>query len=143
MQLVFDREYVEGINGWELKNKSMTWEKDSFLLEDARCRALALGNNKLTDISFVHSLRKNCHLRYLDLCYNHIGDKGAKVLATVLKTNKSLQSVFLFENKIGDGGAKALAGALKGEYLSEFGICSRRRISRCLILYSQLNVEET
>ena len=123
MQLLFDQSFDEGINGWELKNKSMMWERDSYLLENARCKALALGGNKLEDIAFTRSLRANCHLRYLDLCYNQIGDKGAKTLAGAIKSNECLESIFLYENKIGDAGAKAIAGALKGKVLNVMTLC--------------------
>ena len=49
----------------------------------------------------------------IDVYHKDITAVGAKAIAEVLKTNKTLTDLRLTANKIGDEGAKALAKALE------------------------------
>lgn len=54
----------------------------------------------------------NTNLRVLYLGSNNITNEGAKYLAEMLKTNRTLNRLYLFENTIGDHGVQLLAEAL-------------------------------
>jgi NLR family CARD domain-containing protein 3 len=51
-------------------------------------------------------------LRELYLWGNHIGNRGAKALASALETNVQLEALVMWNNKISDIGADALIKAL-------------------------------
>jgi Leucine Rich repeat len=59
------------------------------------------------------TLMKDSTKASIDLSGQHMGDKGAKALAEVLKVNKSITEINIGENQIGDEGARALADAIK------------------------------
>ena len=52
-------------------------------------------------------------LRVLDLSGSRVGDAGAKILASFLLSNDTVERVFLSNNHIGTDGALAMADALK------------------------------
>ncbi|KAJ3039897.1 hypothetical protein HDV00_011680 [Rhizophlyctis rosea] len=57
-------------------------------------------------------MRGGGFLRMLDLSYNEIGDKGAKLLGDLLKDDVQLEVLNLTSNNIGSEGAGAIAKAL-------------------------------
>ena len=53
-------------------------------------------------------------LKSLDVCYNKIGDEGAKALASALRVNGVLKNIDLSYNNLGDEGEKAIHDAVSG-----------------------------
>ena len=66
----------------------------------------------LVDAQVGSKKGKNHRVCKLGLIQNGVGDRGAKLLSTGLKTNSALTEVELDRNSIGDDGAAALADAL-------------------------------
>ncbi|KAJ3050490.1 hypothetical protein HK097_008553 [Rhizophlyctis rosea] len=60
----------------------------------------------------VTPMRGGGFLRLLDLSYNHIGDRGAKLIGDLLKDDVQLEVLNLVSNNIGSEGAGAIARAL-------------------------------
>ncbi|XP_025084361.1 leucine-rich repeat-containing protein 34-like isoform X2 [Pomacea canaliculata] len=81
---------------------------------------LAGNNHLLTDVRINDDdcillqkvLLKNLFITSLDLRFNLICDKGAKILAAMLENNTTLQRLNLMCNEIGPDGAEALARSL-------------------------------
>ena len=64
--------------------------------------------------SLVQALRAGCHLRFLGLARNDIGERGGCVLAEWLASGgASLQTIDLQDNQLGDRAAGALASMLQ------------------------------
>jgi Ran GTPase-activating protein (RanGAP) involved in mRNA processing and transport len=57
-------------------------------------------------------LRRNIHLRTLNLDHNDMGELGAKVLAAALRGNRSLTKLSISFNRIGDAGVRPFAGSV-------------------------------
>ena len=75
-------------------------------------KTLHLSYNKLTGVSLVATaLRSNTSLESIFLDYNRIQD-DAVLLANALKHNKTLKKLHLGKNQVGDRGAIALASML-------------------------------
>ncbi|CAF3972958.1 unnamed protein product [Adineta steineri] len=72
---------------------------------------------KLTDadmeIVAYYLLKDNTTLTELNLCWNQVGDRGAKYLSKGLQNNKTLTTLNLLNNQIGDKGAQYLGEALQ------------------------------
>ena len=89
-------------------------------------KMLWLDANQLGDAgakAIAAMLRTNRSLTYLSLSSNKIGDAGAKATAAILRTNRSLTYLALggSRNNIGDAGKKALLDAVKGRKGFELG----------------------
>jgi len=57
-------------------------------------------------------LKINLGLRKINLSHNNIDDRGVKVFAAVLETNRTIEQIDLQDNKIGNDGAVAMFKAL-------------------------------
>jgi Ran GTPase-activating protein (RanGAP) involved in mRNA processing and transport len=79
-------------------------------------RELAIGWNKVSaeGIKGISSLLAGIMLNTLRVDNNHIGDQGAREIASFIKSNNTLKILSLNKNGIGEGGAGALADSLKG-----------------------------
>ncbi|GAA6086074.1 leucine-rich repeat-containing protein 34 isoform X2 [Tachysurus ichikawai] len=95
------------------------------LKETEKCdRVLCLkltGNNRLKEVIRLtdddvkvlsKTLRKNVHVKALDLRYNRISDEGAAHLADLIQENETLQEIDLMCNDIGADGAERIAKSL-------------------------------
>ena len=73
--------------------------------------AYAYGNKGAKVVAAI--LKENSTIEVVHLNKNYIGGKGARAIADSLKHNKSLRYIDLEHNQIGNEGAKAIAEALK------------------------------
>lgn len=69
------------------------------------CKLSDKGIQKIVDELKFWDLPNNSKLIALNVADNDITDIGAKYIAAMLRTNRSLQSMVLTENKIQDDGA--------------------------------------
>ena len=85
-------------------------------LKGVRLTKLVMHRNNITDRGaavLAEVLKENIMLQQLDVRGNSIGNGGAIALAEMLKENRMLQQLDVNHNSIGDGGATALAEMLK------------------------------
>ena len=90
---------------------------DNTTLEKLYLHQNNIGDEGAKAIAQVLETNKTLKLKILGLNKNNIGDEGAKAIAQVLETNTIFDSLYLNENNIGDEGAKAIARVLKTETL--------------------------
>ena len=88
------------------------------LTDNTNLEVLYLNENKIgvegaKAIAQVLETNKTLKLRILGLNKNNIGDEGVKAIAQVLEKNTIFDSLYLNENIIGDEGAKAIAHELE------------------------------
>lgn len=91
--------------------------------------SLNLSSNELSNLGTTALARglqhRGCQLQKLDLNSNEVDTAGAKAVAFMLRTNKTLEDLNLSFNSIGDKGVTAIASAL--EFNSTLGRLSLRR----------------
>ncbi|KAA8494396.1 Ribonuclease inhibitor [Porphyridium purpureum] len=84
--------------------------------EWAHKQTLYLGGQRLGDSAMEHVARalqsSACRLQALNLDGNEIGDAGARILASGLEKNSTLEELIICDNLIGDVGMAYLATAL-------------------------------
>ena len=71
------------------------------------------GLNAARMIPHINALKKNSHLKYLNLNNNSGGSESAKALADVIGQNKSLTEIFLTGNNVWDEGGSAILEAVQ------------------------------
>ena len=85
-------------------------------LKGVRLTKLVMHSNNITDRGaavLAEVLKENMMLQQLDVRGNSIGDRGTTILAEMLKEDKTLQQLDVTYNCIGDRGATALMEMLK------------------------------
>ena len=79
-------------------------------------KKLYLGKNSLHDAGIAHLVKAlsvpDCHLIELQLDGNDITDQGARSLANMLKTNKTLENLSLNGNRLSEKGMQSLVEVL-------------------------------
>ncbi|KAI9206984.1 uncharacterized protein BJ171DRAFT_495373 [Polychytrium aggregatum] len=100
------------------------------VIDDSALKTLCLRGNRIGDPgakSLASVLKSNRTLQALNLWDNRIGKEGAGELAEVLKFNSTLMSLSLGHNNIGDEGAAAFAKVLSNYPLHNDEIMSRKK----------------
>lgn len=78
--------------------------------------SLDLSNSRLnpTELGAILPSLRNHQFREINLCYNQLGDQGAKMIANAIKAHQCrVNSLIFIGNQIGDEGALALIGAME------------------------------
>lgn len=113
-------------------------------------QALYLADNNIHDIGVFHLVdalsNRNFALLKLDLDSNNITYEGAKYLANMLKSNRTLEYLSLNENPLGDAGVQSLATVLinDNKTLKEIYLFNHQRLANstihlliCMIQFNQ------
>ena len=101
----------------EMLMAGVTFKRDDFTQsEETALQQLDVSNNSIGDRGatvLAEMLKKNSTLQQLDVSRNSIHSGGATALAEMLKENRTLQQLDVSGNSIGDEGATTLAIMLK------------------------------
>jgi len=89
-------------------------KKGKEIIFDDQFKAVYLSMNGLEEsqtFKIINAL-KGSNVEVLNLSYNKVGDKGAKLLSSILNSTK-LQELYLWSTQISDDGAKSLSEAIE------------------------------
>ena len=86
---------------------------DNTTLEELYLHQNNIGDEGAKAIAQVLETNKTLKLKILGINKNKIGDEGATAIAQVLETNTNFDKLYLRQNNIGDEGAKAIAQVLE------------------------------